>query len=323
MLRFPRSLGLLLAAALFAAAPVSDIAPAVETDSAPVDVDDPAIWVNPQDPARSLIVGTVKQPKPNGGLLVYSLDGSIVERIPDLDRPNNVDILGDLCVVTERLARQLRVYRVHAEAPHLRLIGTVPVFEGEAGELGAPMGIALYQRKKDRALFAVVSRKQGPSGSYLWQYRLHIAGDSVRGEKVRAFGAFSGAAEIEAVAVDGDRELIYYSDENCCVRVYRADPDRKDAANEVARFAETGFEGNREGIAIAGRYILVTDQLNPRSEYHVFDRRTRKEIAVWRGMSESTDGLDAIARPMGPRFPRGFLVAMNNAKRNFHIYRWP
>lgn len=40
-------------------------------------------------------------------------------------------------------------------------------------------------------------------------------------------------------------------------------------------------------------------------------------------MAESTDGLDAIARPMGPLFPRGFLVAMNNSRRNFQIYRLP
>lgn len=314
---------LLLALGLAAAVPTRDIVPTVETESASFDVDDPAIWVHPRDAAKSLIVGTVKQPRPNGGLLVYSLDGKIVESVPDLDRPNNVDVLGDLCVVTERLQRQLRVYRVSPDAPHLRLLGTVPVFEGEQGEAGAPMGIALYQRAKDKAIFAMVSRKAGPSGSYLWQYRLDISANSVKGEKVRAFGAFAGTSEIESVAVDNERSLVYYSDEDCCVHVYRADPAAKDAASEVARIATTGFQANHEGIAIAGNYVYVTDQLNPRSEYHVFDRKTGKEVAVWRGMAESTDGLDGIARPMGPRFPRGFLVAMNNAKRNFQLYPLP
>jgi len=314
----------LTAAAVFAAAvTVLEIQPAVETQPVSQDVDDPAIWVHPKDPGRSLIVGTVKRPRPEGALAVYTLDGKLVETVGNLDRPNNVDILGDICVATERIERRLLVYRVHEASPHLRLIGTVPVFEGEAGEAGAPMGIALYERNKDKALFAIVSRKTGPREGYLWQYRLQVSGDKASGVRARAFGAFSGTGEIEAVAVDPERELVYYSDEDCCVRAYHADPDHAQAGAEVARFGERGFGGNREGIAVAGAYVIVTDQLDPRSEYHLYRRSDWQEVAVWRGRSQSTDGIDAIARPMGPRFPRGFLVAMNNAAHNFHLYDMP
>jgi len=302
---------------------VLGIRPSVETETVPHDVDDPAIRVHPTDRARSLIVGTVKRPKPDGGLAVYDLEGKLLEMYGDIDRPNNVDILGDICVTTERLARQLRVYRVSERKPYLTLLGTVPVFTGETGDDGAPMGIALYQRRSDKALFAVVSRKHGPASGYLWQYRLRIEKDRASGEKVRAFGAFSGKTEIEAVAVDAERELVYYADEDCCVRVYAADPDAKNAGAEVARFAETGFRANREGIAIAGPYVIVTDQLAPASEYHVYRRTDRQEVAVWQGVSESTDGLDAIALPMGPRFPKGFLVAMNSGRHTFQLYPIP
>jgi len=312
------------AAALAAAAvTVVEIQPAVETEPVAQDVDDPSIWIHPKDPARSLIVATVKRPRPDGALAVYTLDGKLVETVGNLDRPNNVDILGDICVATERLQRRLLVYRVSEEKPHLRPIGAVPVFEGEQGETGAPMGIALYQRKRDKALFAIVSRKTGPADGYLWQYQLQIRGNRVDGRKVRAFGAFSGQGEIEAVAVDPERELIYYADEDCCVLAYPADPDHPQAARPTARFAEQGFAGNREGIAVAGPYVIVTDQLDPRSEYHVYRRSDWQPVAVWRGTAQSTDGIDAVARPMGPRFPRGFLVAMNNAAHNFHLYAWP
>jgi 3-phytase len=313
---------------------VTEIKPVVETDPLPVDVDDPSIWVNPKDAGQSLIVGTVKRPKPDGGLAVYNLEGKLLERIGDLDRPNNVDIVGDICVTTERIARQLVIYRVQAAAPYLKRLGTVPVFEGQAGESGAPMGIALYQRK-DGALFALVSRKTGPTTGYLWEYRLHVDGDQASGssgksmgEKVRELGSFSGKGEIEAVAVDQEAGLVYYSDEDCCVHVWRADPAAKDAGREVARFATAGWRANHEGIAVTGKYLIVTDQLDPRSEYHVFPRRAKpssslKEIAIWRGEAQSTDGIDAIARPMGSRFPRGFLVVMNNAKHNFQLYSLP
>ena len=314
---------LLFSALLLGAAAVTDVHPLRETDSSEFEVDDPAIWRNPVDASRSLIVGTVKQAKPNGALNVYSLEGRLLESARDLDRPNNVDVLGDLAAVTERLARQVRFYRVQASTPRLRPLGAVPVFAGEPGEAGAPMGISLYRRKRDGATFAIVSRKTGPGQGYLWQYRLSVSPASVTGTKVRSFGAFSASGEIEAVAVDPDRELVYYSDEDCCVRVYRADPDARGANVEVARFAQSGFRGNREGIAIAGPYVIVTDQQDPRSEYHVFRRSDRKEVGVWRGDAQSTDGIDALAVPLGPLFPQGVFVAMNNTRHSFQLYQLP
>ena len=140
---------------------------------------------------------------------------------------------------------------------------------------------------------------------------------------MREFGTFSGQDEIEAVAVDQRAALVYYSDESCCIRVWRADPDAAGAAAEVARFGETGFRANREGIAIAGDAVIVTDQLDPRSEYHVYRRSDRRKLIRWRGLAQSTDGIDATDAPLGPRFPRGLLVVMNNARRNFQLYRLP
>src|SRR5262245_24358864 len=134
----------LIAFALFLAVPVTEIRPVTETESAAVEVDDPALWINPADPASSLIVGTLKQAAPDGAIAVYNLDGKILETINDVDRPDNVDIQDDICIVTERLKKQLRIYRVTAQKPHLHLLATVPVFAGETGERAAPMGIGLY-----------------------------------------------------------------------------------------------------------------------------------------------------------------------------------
>jgi len=302
---------------------LKEIRPVIETPSDSGDTDDPAIWINPKDRAQSLIIGTIKEPAPAGALAVYSLDGRLVERVDNIDRPNNVDIQGDICVVTERLKRQLRVYRVFAVKPHLRLVGTAPVFEGEQGESGAPMGIGLYERPKDKALFAVVSRKTGPETGYLWQYRIRVSGNTLNITNLRKFGVFSGDGEIEAVAVDDSAGLVYYSDEDCCVRVYKADPEASDAGTEIARFAESGFRSNREGIAITGDRIIVTDQLPDGSEYHVYNRADRRELEVWKGTAESTDGIEAIGVRLNPEFPNGFLVVMNSGRHNFQIYGLP
>jgi hypothetical protein len=69
--------------------------------------------------------------------------------------------------------------------------------------------------------------------------------------------------------------------------------------------------------------VVVTDQRDPRSEYRVYRRSDRAPVSVWRGMAQSTDGIEAVAAPLGPRFRRGLFVAMNNAGRNFQLNAWP
>ena len=97
---------------------VVDVRPTVRTGSVADDPDDPAIWINPQDPAHSLIVVTNKVAAPKGALVVFDLEGRVRQTFAGLDRPNNVDIeYGlplkdgpvDIAVATERLqGRQCR-----------------------------------------------------------------------------------------------------------------------------------------------------------------------------------------------------------------------
>jgi 3-phytase len=247
------------------------------------------------------------------------MDGRVRQRVEGIDRPNNVDIEGDLAVLTERLKSQLRLFRVGEDG--VTELGTVPVFEGETGQAAAPMGIALYKRPRDKAVFAIVGRKTGPTQGYLWQYRI----EGSRATKVREFGAYSGSGEIEAIAVDDENGFVYYADEECCIRKWHADPDHPKAAEEVSTFGREGFKANREGIAIHRDYIVCTDQIAGGSEYRLYRRKGDQSapVAVLRGTADSTDGLDVVSRPMGPLFPRGFLVAMNSSGKNFLMFPWP
>ena len=56
------------------------------------DPDDPAIWTHPEDPARSLILGTMKVAAPAGAIVVFVMDGQIRHLISGIDRPNNIDV---------------------------------------------------------------------------------------------------------------------------------------------------------------------------------------------------------------------------------------
>lgn len=310
--------------------------PAVVTQRVVHDTDDPAIWVDPQDPARSLVIGTDKDK--DGGLYAFDLDGRIVAKALGLKRPNNVDVeyglpLGgtrvDVAVATERLASAIRVFRL----PDLSPVdgGGIAVFEGESER--APMGIALYKRPSDGAVFAIVGRKTGPTAGYLWQYRLEDDGQGrVRARKVRAFGAWSGGGEIEAIAVDDALGYVYYADEAVGIRKYRADPDAPDAEAELALFGGAGFREDREGISIYAiedgtGYILVSDQQANRFQFfpregsggdpHAHPHLKTVEVAA-----VESDGSEVTSARLGSRFPDGLFVAMSQGGV-FHYYAWP
>lgn len=329
-----------------ATVPADEVRAAVATEQAPDDPDDPAFWVNPSNPAASLIIATNKVKAPGGAVLVYDLQGKRRQIISGLDRPNNVDVEyglplagapTDIAVAAERLKNQLRIFRIAPDGSGLQDItspGKTRVFEGRRGEEAAPMGVALYKRAADGAVFAIVAPKSGPRQDYLGQYRLEDDGAGrVRATFIRYFGKFSGAGEIEAVAVDDALGYVYYADEGDGIHKYHADPDRGSA--ELAHFGRTSFRADREGIAIYARadgtgYLVCTDQLEGSSEYHVYPREGRPgrphdhepALKVIRGGADSTDGIEVTSAPLGPAFPQGALAAMNSRGKNFLVYRW-
>lgn len=313
--------------------------PTVITEKTPNDTDDPAIWIHPTDPTKSLVIGTDKNS--NGGIYAYDLEGKIVNKVLDLKRPNNVDVAYglewgnekiDIAVVTEREANSIRIFRL----PDLLPIdaGGIKVFEGEEEkDYNAPMGIALYTKVIGAVnkIYAIVGRKSGPRDNYLWQYELYTDSNKVvKATKVRSFGKFSGRKEIEAIAVDNELGYVYYSDEMVKVRKYYADPSLNDNT-ELSVFAQNDVEQDHEGIAIyrTGKgtgYILVSDQQS--NSFLIYPREGTTENKhlheLITSVSVSTiecDGADATNLHLGERFPNGMLVAMTNG-RSFHYYDW-
>jgi 3-phytase len=310
--------------------------PVVVTERVVHDTDDPAIWFDPEDRSRSLVIGTDKNA--DGGLYAFDLEGRIVAKVLGLKRPNNVDIeygllVGgsrvDVAVVTERLAHAIRVFRLPDLAPLDG--GGLAVFAGESDR--DAMGIALYRRPADDAVFAVVGRKSGPLDGYFWQYRLEDDGTGrVKATKVRAFGHWIGRDEIEAVAVDDALGYVYYSDEAAGIRKYHADPDAPAAQMELALFGQAGFQQDREGISIytiedGTGYILVSDQ--QANQFHIFPREgsggnphAHPRLKTVRVSTIESDGSEVTNARLGPRFPEGLFVAMSEGGV-FHYYAWP
>ncbi|MXN92531.1 phytase [Flavobacterium sp. Sd200] len=310
------------------------VKPTVVTEPTPHDTDDPAIWINPDDATKSLVIGTDKDT--DGGIYMYSLDGKIIKKSITLQRPNNVDLAygllingkkTDIAVTTERETNKIRIFSL----PGLEPIdnGGIPVFEGETER--DPMGVALYTRPSDNSIYAVVGRKTGPSGTYLWQYRLSgNSNGTVSAVVERKFGTFSGNKEIEAIAVDNEAGFIYYCDEGQGIRKYIADPAAKND-KELAMFGKTGFKQDHEGIAIyktsaTAGYILVSNQ--QANTFMVYPREgvngNPNEYPLLAEVPTSTiecDGADVTNVNLGTKFPNGMFVAMSNGM-TFHFYDW-
>jgi 3-phytase len=207
--------------------------------------------------------------------------------------------------------------------------GGIDVFVGETER--DPMGIALFTRPSDGAIFAIVGRKFGPSGTYIWQYQLNDSSNGTVGaELVRKFGNFSGKKEIEAIAVDNELGFVYCSDEQVGIRKYYADPAKKDNT-ELAIFGQKDFKSDHEGIAIykssaTKGYILVSNQ--QANTFVVFAREGTNgnpnqhlKLAEVSTSTIECDGADATSVNLGPQFPKGMLVAMSNGM-TFHYYNW-
>ena len=301
------------------------IEPVTITEQTPFDTDDPAIWVNKQDPMKSLVFGTDKN-ELNGGVYAFDLNGKIINdlSIKGLSYPNNVDVTYDfvlndsltidLMAFTEREKNQIRLFSV----PDIRPLdnGGFKVFRDEEKiTYRRPMGIAFYNDKESGSTYVIVSRKQGPLNNYLYQYQLIQGGDGINMKLVRKFGKFSGNKEIEAIAVDEDLGFIYYSDEDHCVRKYYADPNKGN--EEIACFGGELFERDIEGIAIVKNtvskgYLVISNQ--QAHSFSVFDRITNKYIKELNLGTVETDGCDVVNIPLGKDYPNGIFISMTDSK---------
>lgn len=314
------------------------IQPVIITEKVQFDSDDPAIWVNPQDAAKSLVIGTDKST--GGGLYVFDLEGKIQPElcVKGLKRPNNVDLAyglklngkaTDIAITTERFTHKLRIYAL----PAMKAVdnGGIPVFVGETlPEYRDLMGIAIYTAKSGK-MYAIVGRKTGPKEEgYLWQYLLTDDGTgNVKADLVRKFGRYSGKKEIESIAVDNELGYVYCSDEQYGVRQYYADPEKGN--EELAVFAKTGFTEDHEGISIYKTsakkgYILVSDQ--GANKFQIFRREgtaanqfDHELLKIVKVKANHSDGSDVVNVPLNATFKHGLFVVMSDDK-TFHYYRW-
>lgn len=297
--------------------------------------DDPAIWLHPTEPARSLILGTDKQ----GALHVYGMDGKERQRVSDGCRPNNVDVLYgfplggrvvDLAVASTRASRSpgVKVWRIDAETCALADAtagGTLPVFGG-----GTPYGICTYRSAKTgKAFFFVVD-----ASGRIEQHELQDAGDgTVKAATIRQMKLSSIA---EGCVADDELGFLYVGEENVGIWRFAAEPEGGTRGVCIAKVGEHGLAADIEGLTLYGAaggkgYLIASSQGS--NTFLVYTREGDNRYVLTIDPKEGriddvsdTDGIAVTNRPTSEQFPAGFLVVQDGSNRggnqNFKLYDW-
>jgi 3-phytase len=316
---------------------LSEPAAAVETVPVPHGndaADDPAIWIHPDSPELSLILGTDKQ----GGLRVYNLDGSERAVLGD-SKPNNVDVIYGVHCGTSRVdvvvastrgknARGLQVWTIDPRAREFQAItksNAIPVLAGTE-----PYGCCGYRSQKTGEAYVFVTSKSGATEQYL----LRLTG--AEGLEVQRVGEFKFASTIEACVADEELGVVYFGEESRGIWKVAAEPGEQRVPELIARVGDYGLAEDVEGLAIYhGRggegYLIVSSQGN--DQFKIYSRSganafigTIDPVRGRFGDVEDTDGIDVTSANLGPLFPKGLFIVQDgkNGKtnQNFKLFRW-
>ncbi len=279
--------------------------------------DDPAIWRNPADPAKSLIVATDK----SWGLNVYDLSGALLASAP-AGLVNNVDLRADVRIGTQTgilVAASDRtndpqgaiaLYALDTSPAGLRHLAHVSV----AGDgVGNVYGFCLWRRSATQ-VYAFVPYNDGD----VRQYALDLTGAAPTARLVRDVRLGS---KTEGCVVDDRTGLLYVSEEKRGIWRVPADPDSKTAPTMFAAVDGIHLIPDIEGLAIVpdGRKsgFLVASSQNDNS-YTVYDLETGRFARHFRvtgsggvdGVTD-TDGLEFAPGDFGAPFNDGLFIVQD------------
>ena len=286
-------------------------------------MDDPAIWVHPTEPSRSLLMGNDK----GGAFETYDLDGTLVQRLAfasqfwgNVDVRQGVTVNGTTHELVGVVQRGVRFYDVD---PATRMLS--PVTEG-----GVPIGVngegfCLYQSPTTQKVYGISITIQGA----LNQFELtDVDADGLlESTTVRSFNVGS---EAEGCVADDDTGALYVSEENVALWRYSAEPDggTTRTAVDVLESAGGHLINDIEGVTLVDQpdgqgFVIVSVQNapDPNSSYFVVYRRGGtneyvKSFRVGNGANsddcDRTDGITAVTADLGAAYPRGMFVCQDN-----------
>jgi 3-phytase len=292
--------------------------------------DDPAIWRDPSDPERSLIVATDKKE----GLNVYDLRGRLRSNLA-AGRVNNVDLRGDVDIAGHPavLVAASDRNRIAPEAGRLALFrldpatATLSPLASLAAEVDEAYGVCLYRSAKG-PIYGFVVGKDGT----ITQIRLDLPAAAPSGTVVRRMKL---ATQSEGCVADDRTGALYVAEEDVGLWRFSAEPDGPTVGRLFASADGRRLAADAEGLAIAaegarGGYLVASSQGD--STYALWrlpDLRFAGRFRIAGGTidgTSDTDGIEISTLSFGPNYPGGLMVAQDgdNAPeaQNFKLVSW-
>tara|TARA_R110000772_G_scaffold38354_7_gene90524 strand:- start:269 stop:1318 length:1050 start_codon:yes stop_codon:yes gene_type:complete len=293
--------------------------------------DDPAIWINPQDPAQSLILGTDKL----SGLAVYNLQGELVQfleqgRLNNVDLRSNVILNGQittLAVATNRSDTTLDIFEISNN-------GQVSLRYQQPLAMTDPYGVCMYRDQQGLA-FAFVNSSDGIYQQFQLTERMNGELSPI------LLGSFSVASQPEGCVVDDLDSMFYFGEEEAGIWRMPADVNRADERVMIAQTGSGELTADVEGLDIyrhsdGSRYLIASSQGD--NTYALYDLNNaaiylgsvRVALNPLNGVDavQETDGLSVTSLALVSRFPQGMLVVQDGynenprEKQNFKVISW-
>jgi 3-phytase len=303
----------------------AEVTARAETDSSVGDPDDPAIWIDPVDPARSRILGTDKA----HGLFVYDLAGRLVQDLPD-GKMNSVDLRPfdragttvTLVTTGNRTSNTIALYTLDPAT------GTLARAEPLAG---LPTGVTVYGHCMGRAPDGTVHVFFDDKDGTVIQWRLGVDGGAITGTEVRRLKLGS---QPENCVVDDELGRLYVGEED--VGIWRFDAFGASTEGTMIAMADgEHMVADVEGLAIyrqadGAGYLIASSQgdnayaLFERGGDNAFVSRFRIVAGAIDAASES-DGIEVTSTAL-PGYDGGLFIAHDTANEdftgNFKLVSW-
>ena len=299
------------------------VSPRVETEPVPSRgdaADDPAIWIHPDAPERSLVVATDKR----SGLVVYDLAGKEVQYLP-AGNLNNVDLRTGawgragltVAVASARDPNEIVVLEMAHDTGRLHVVG-----RGEP-VVDEPYGICMYLDDRHRP-WVVLNGKDG----LFVQFELREDYSLAEARRWRT------ETQPEGCVADDEKGLLYVGEEGYGVWRLDADPGRPAQLVSFAAIDDGVLTADVEGLALYRtqdtRYLIVSSQGD--NSYAAYDAAAGTHLGSFRvgdhpdiDETSDTDGIAATSTAL-PGFPEGLLVVQDGdnpgGNQNFKLVSW-
>jgi len=283
----------------------------IEEDAA----DDPAIWVNPTDPSKSLVYGANKK----GGLAVYDLKGGEVAYYP-LGNINNVDIIYDF-PLGDSLVTVLGCSNRSSQSIDLLTIDSFGLLQNIASPnihidtslIDDIYGFCFAKDLENEKVYCIINGKNG----LLQQFEMTTGSQGIETHLKRSIQFDS---QTEGMVADNKYGTLYVGEETKGIWKLEISPSSN---TEKTLLLNSDQENPNivydiEGISIYEQgdkgFIIASSQGN--FSYAVFDRQANNRyLGSFKIIDSSnidgvqeTDGLAIVSDSLGVDFPHGIIV---------------